>query len=147
MSGTSTGAKKRWSQATEEKRRKMGRRTADDPQEFFRRVNRNGPVMPGMRTPCHVWVGASRGGYGRFRIKGKFYNAHVHSFEMKHGPLKTGEKVLHRCDNPPCVRDDHLFKGSQKDNVHDSVQKGRHKNPVMHGPDHPNWRRRVPPRV
>ncbi len=36
--------------------------------------------------------------------------------------------MLHRCDNPPCWRDDHLFLGTQPDNVADMVTKGRHAN-------------------
>lgn len=133
--GTSIGAKKRWANATEEQRRTMGRRTADDPVEFFRRVNKNGPVMPHMSTPCWLWTGVTRGGYGRFRIKGKFFNAHVRAFEMEHGPLSPDEKVLHHCDNPTCVRHDHLFKGSQHDNVRDAMDKGRRRYRGLPGED------------
>lgn len=140
MSGTSLGAKKRWANATEAQKKLMGRRTADDPKEFARRVNRNGPVMPGMKTRCWIWTGVKRGGYGRYSIKGKLFNAHVRALEMATGPLLPGEKVLHRCDNPPCVRPGHLFRGTQADNVADSVSKGRHRNPVMFGPDNPAWR-------
>lgn len=34
--------------------------------------------------------------------------------------------VLHRCDNPPCIRPEHLFLGTQADNIEDAVAKGRH---------------------
>lgn len=40
-------------------------------------------------------------------------------------PLSTDECALHTCDNPPCVNPDHLFVGTNKDNVADSVSKGR----------------------
>ena len=53
---------------------------------------------------------------------------------MANGPIPAGMQVLHRCDNPPCVRPDHLFLGTNKDNVDDKMAKGRHKCP--HGTDH-----------
>lgn len=137
MSGTSAGARRRWANATEEQKRAMGRRTADDPTEFYRRVNKLGPKMPHMKTRCWLWTGSTRGGYGRFRIKGKFFNAHVHAFEMAHGPLGRSKRVCHHCDNRACVRHDHLFRGTQHDNILDAVSKGRHKNPVLSGEHNP----------
>jgi len=74
---------------------------------------------------CHVWTGTTtRGGYGMFWLNGRMQLAHrVARF------LATGEwpafKVLHSCDFPPCVREDHLFDGTQADNVADCVAKGR----------------------
>lgn len=44
---------------------------------------------------------------------------------LTNGPIPDGLQVLHRCDNPPCVRPDHLFLGTIMDNMHDKAQKGR----------------------
>ena len=131
----SVAMKKRWAVATKDERRQMGKQTADDPDEFWRRVDKNGPIQPHMKTRCWVWLGTTRGGYGRFTIAGKYYAAHVHAFVLKHGPLLPGQKVLHQCDHRPCVR--HLFSGTQHENILDSVAKGRHKNPVLPGENNP----------
>ncbi len=41
------------------------------------------------------------------------------------GPIPAGLHVLHRCDNPPCIRPGHLFLGTNLDNIADKVSKGR----------------------
>lgn len=51
--------------------------------------------------------------------------AHRLAWELAYGPIPTGERVCHRCDNPCCVNPDHLFLGSQKENIHDCIRKGR----------------------
>lgn len=79
---------------------------------------------------CWVWRGtidARTGGYGRFRPDGhgRQVRAHRVSWELANGPIPEGMHVLHRCDNPPCVRPDHLFLGTNRDNIADRVAKGR----------------------
>lgn len=80
-------------------------------------------------TGCHIWLGSKRSGteYGEVRRDGKLLYAHRVAYERKHGPIPSGMKVLHRCDNPPCVYDGHLFLGTQRDNVEDMLSKGRGK--------------------
>jgi hypothetical protein len=46
---------------------------------------------------------------------------------MKYGSIPNGLCVLHHCDNPPCVRPDHLFLGTAKDNSDDKIRKGRYR--------------------
>ena len=85
------------------------------------------------RDACWIWTGQRRNGYGRFVIAGKFVTASRFSYEQAIAPLRPDQDVLHRCDNPPCVRPLHLFVGTQQINVTDCVTKGRHKNQTYHG--------------
>lgn len=65
-------------------------------------------------------------GYGKVgRVPGGESLAHRISWILTNGPIPDGLCVLHRCDNPPCVRTDHLFLGTLADNIHDMDDKGR----------------------
>lgn len=77
---------------------------------------------------CWLWKGFPTGAnkYGDFQVDGVRYRAHRYSYEMAKGPIPDGMKVLHRCDNPICVNPDHLFLGTQGDNMRDMTRKGRH---------------------
>lgn len=81
-------------------------------------------VMP---SGCHEWTGALAGsfGYGVIRIDGHNVRSHRYAWEQANGPLAEGECVLHRCDNPRCVRVDHLFLGDRADNIRDASVKLR----------------------
>lgn len=77
---------------------------------------------------CWVWTGAiNDNGYGYLAFKNPRRNilAHRISWEIHHGSIRGGLRILHRCDNPPCVRPEHLFKGTDLDNVRDCISKGR----------------------
>lgn len=86
-------------------------------------------------TGCWEWTGGrtpivrGRGGYGKFRRNNprRMELAHRVAWELAHGPIPPGQDVLHSCDNPPCVRKDHLFLGTNQDNSDDMVSKGRRK--------------------
>jgi len=77
---------------------------------------------------CWEWTGGTqKPGYGKLGAGGGDNAAYAHrvSWEIHYGPIPEGMRVLHRCDNPPCTRPDHLFLGTQTDNMKDMWAKGR----------------------
>lgn len=89
--------------------------------------------VPEPNSGCWLWTGGSLGsmGYGAFspagatfKVRGVVY-AHRFAYEHFVGPVPAGLCVLHRCDTPPCVNPDHLFLGTQLENVRDMMAKGR----------------------
>lgn len=76
---------------------------------------------------CWEWTGGRTGAnYGAFTSGRKRYAlAHRWQWTRHHGPIPAGMQVLHRCDNPPCVRPDHLWLGTPLDNMRDKIAKGR----------------------
>lgn len=78
---------------------------------------------------CWLWIGAKRDqkrGYGTIVDNtGKNFRAHRVSWEMHNGQIPDGLFVLHKCDNPSCVNPDHLFLGTQTDNMQDMLRKNR----------------------
>lgn len=77
---------------------------------------------------CWLWIGTrQKPGYGRLGLPGgkRVEYAHRLSWIIHKGPIPVGLKVLHTCDNPPCVRPSHLFLGTHEDNVADMWAKGR----------------------
>lgn len=75
---------------------------------------------------CWEWTGSKNGlGYGQFPFEGE-NKAHRVAFRLFVGPITDGLYVLHKCDNRSCVNPSHLFLGTQSDNIHDMMDKGRH---------------------
>jgi HNH endonuclease/Helix-turn-helix domain of resolvase len=91
-------------------------------------VDKNGPIAPGMATPCWVWKGYTRNGYGSFSICDRQVYLHRLAFFFQHGRWPS-EQVCHRCDVKRCVRGDHLVDAPQAFNVEDMWAKGRAKKP------------------
>ncbi len=81
---------------------------------------------------CWLWMQGKSAGYGRFNLwRGPSHSvlAHRYAWELTYGPIPDDLPVLHRCDNPPCVRPDHLFLGTQADNLRDMHTKNRQAGP------------------
>jgi len=98
-------------------------------ERFWKHVDKNGE--------CWLWTANKHLGYGRIK-RGPADGvgciaAHRLSYEMAFGPIPEGMFVCHKCDNPSCVRPDHLFLGSPQDNVDDMYRKGRNNTPGARG--------------
>lgn len=75
---------------------------------------------------CWEWLGPMyRNGYGAAPHEKRPKLAHRVAWILAHGPIDDGLMVLHRCDNRRCVRPEHLFLGTAKENTHDMIRKGR----------------------
>lgn len=77
------------------------------------------------KSGCLIWTGTiGAGGYGSIKI-GKNIKAHRASWIAHKGEIPKGMMVLHKCDTPACINPDHLFIGTQLDNMRDALAKGR----------------------
>jgi hypothetical protein len=100
---------------------------------FMRRVDMRG------KYECWPWTGSRRvaGWYGQWKAgDGSPEQTHRAAWRLFVGPIPEGGRILHRCDNPICVNPDHLFLGSQADNVKDMWVKNRANPRQTHGEKH-----------
>ncbi len=87
--------------------------------------------VPDNEHGCLEWVGSKHAfGYGVFKTR---ILAHRFSYQHFIGKIGDGLSVLHKCDNPSCVHPDHLFLGTQEDNLKDMTDKKRGRYPGSPG--------------
>lgn len=92
--------------------------TGSDVNRFWEKVDKSGD--------CWTWTACGRGnGYGCMKIAGRVCDVHRLAWLIHFGDIASGLLVCHKCDNRICVRPDHLFLGTSKDNVRDMIDKGR----------------------
>lgn len=86
---------------------------------FWCKVDKRG------ENECWCWTGGTQSrGYGSFSVNGKTYNAHRVSYVIHTGRIPK-HNVLHTCDTRRCVNPNHLWDGTQLENVRDMIEKGR----------------------
>jgi len=88
---------------------------------------------------CWIWNGgvfSKDKPYAKFYHRGKLVKASRYAYRLYKGRIPKGLDVLHKCDNPLCVNPNHLFLGTQLDNMRDMIRKGRKR--VVVGEAHPN---------
>lgn len=88
------------------------------------------------KNGCMLWTAfINPKGYGLFKFNGRTMPAHRCSYELHFGKIPKGMCVLHKCDVRNCVNPDHLFLGTQIENIKDMCKKGRNSKSV--GMDNP----------
>lgn len=91
------------------------------------RFERN--YIPVTESGCWLWLGLTKPGksleYGLLHAYGRNWPAHRLAWTLYRGPIPEGFQVCHHCDVSLCVNPDHLFIGTNTDNVRDCIQKNR----------------------
>jgi hypothetical protein len=89
-------------------------------ERFWKYVNKD------TGTSCWEWTGCLEiAGYGKLRVNGKNIKAHRFSYQLHKGEIPDGMFILHSCDNPKCIRPDHLSIGTHAENMRDMINKNR----------------------
>jgi len=96
---------------------------------FWQKVDKNGPIIRPELGPCWIWTGAKCSkGYGHIgkpACHARTMKAAKVALMLAGREVPAGQLIRHRCDNPPCVRQDHLILGSAQDNSNDAKERGR----------------------
>ena len=76
---------------------------------------------------CWEWQGGHNGnGYGKFKLEGKTQLSHRVAYSHYFGVIPKNKVIKHSCHNPSCCNPDHLKLGTQKENMIEKSQAGRH---------------------
>lgn len=83
-------------------------------------------TYPEPMSGCWLWAGSNNiKGYGQLGANGKLCLAHRLQWKRFNGPIPQRMFVLHKCDTPACINPNHLFLGTNRDNILDAFKKGR----------------------
>lgn len=81
--------------------------------------------IPEPNSGCWLWIASvNNDGYGFFGMGGRTMSAHRASWILHRGAIPKGKYVLHKCDVRQCVNPDHLYLGTQFDNMRDASIRG-----------------------
>lgn len=99
---------------------------------FWNSLNKEGPQSHNAEGKCWLWQGPTDRGYGKTNLSlAGEWSAHRTAWRLRYGdPGKLS--VLHHCDTKLCCRPDHLFLGTQVDNMADKTIKGRQQRGSAH---------------
>ncbi len=102
--------------------------TEKDRGRIFSQINKDGPMHPYApeKGRCWLWTGGlTHEGYAATVIEGKRSRVHRALFLDMRGGLAPNENACHSCDVRNCCNPDHIFPGTQGDNIRDMVSKNR----------------------
>lgn len=104
-----------------------------DPRDLETRFHDS--YIPEPNSGCWLWIKSIRkeSGYGSIGDGGRVFPAHRISYELHRGEIEEGLLVCHKCDVRSCVNPDHLFLGTQQDNMDDMREKHREARNETHG--------------
>lgn len=96
-----------------------------DNTRFDEKINFEGPLMPGQTECCHIWLASKRNGYGQFYASGELFYTHRVAFARAGGSLTPeNPQVNHACGRRDCVNPNHLYAGTQVENMRDREKDG-----------------------
>lgn len=95
-------------------------RRRDESERFWEKVR------TGSEDECWEWqAGCSDSGYGKFSFRRQHHQAHRVAWFLTHGSFPSAPVLRHTCDNRLCVNPNHLIPGTQWENTHDMIDRGR----------------------